>query len=138
MAITDTVQAPFDDDHLMQLLDAKLVEGRAGHVVIEYTVRDTIVQRHGTCHGTCHGGVLFSLADAACGIAANAGGESAVTQHSAIQFMQPAPVGAVLHTTATTRSSAGRTRVYDVSVTDARGQAVAEVRCHARCIDSPT
>ncbi|MEM7377665.1 MAG: hotdog fold thioesterase [Pseudomonadota bacterium] len=131
MAITDTVQTLFDDDRLMQLLDARLVEGRAGHVVIEYTVRDTIVQRHGTCHG----GVLFSLADAACGIAVNAGGESAVTQQCAIQFMRPAPVGAVLHATATARSSAGRTRVYDVSVTDARGQTVAEVRCHARCID---
>ena len=130
MTATDAVQALFTDDRLMALLGARLVEGRAGYVVIEYTVEDTVAQRHGTCHG----GVLFSLADAACGIAANASGQAAVTQQCSIQFMRPAPVGTLLRAEAVERSAAGRTRVYDVTVTDTAQRVVAELRCHARQI----
>ncbi|MEM6985545.1 MAG: hotdog fold thioesterase [Pseudomonadota bacterium] len=131
MRITDTVQALFNDDRLMQLLGAELLRGEPGHVVVGYTVQDTVVQRHGSCHG----GVLFSLADAAVGIAATASGSPAVTQHCSIHFMRPAALGSALQVTAVERSSAGRSRVYDVTIVDPSEQVVAELRCSATVIE---
>ena len=128
--ITDRVRTIFDQDQLMNLLGIKLIAGEPGHVVLEYTVQDNTVQSHGTCHG----GVIFSLADAACGIAASAGDVPAVTQLCSINFLRPAPLGAVLRATAIERSRAGRSVILDVSVTDANGQSVAELRGTAKII----
>ena len=129
MGITSRVQHLFDQDRLLGLLGAELVSGGPGHVVLRYRVGADIVQ----AHGTCHGGVIFSLADAACGIAASAGDTAAVTQICTVNFMRPAVIGTDLIATATERSRAGRTIILDVSVTDGGSQKpIAELRATAR------
>ncbi len=120
----------FAKDRLMALLGVELVEGRSGHVVLRYVVQDTVVQEHGTCHG----GVIFSLADAACGIAASAYGQPAVTQVCTVNFLRPAPLGTRLTATATERSRAGRSVILDVSVDDDSGTRIADLRGTARLV----
>lgn len=117
-------RAIFDQDRLMSLLGVDMVIGRPGHVVLRYVVDETIVQTHGSCHG----GVIFALADAACGIAGNTGDASAVTQTGTITYLAPAHVGDILIATARQRSASGRTQVIDVDVATEAGTLIAEFR----------
>lgn len=124
------VREIFAKDRLMALLGVELVEGRSGHVVLRYRVSDAVVQEHGTCHG----GVIFSLADAACGIAASGGDQPAVTQVCSVNFLRPAAQGAILTATARERSRSGRSVILDVSVDDESGARIAELRGTARLL----
>lgn len=128
--IAARVQSLFDQDRLLGLLGAELINGGTGHVVLRYEIKDDVTQTHGACHG----GVIFSLADAACGIAASTGDQLAVTQMCTVNFMRPAPLGEVLTVTAIERSRAGRTVILDASVVDSAGSTLAELRATARLI----
>ena len=76
----------------------------------------------------CHGGWIFALADTALAFAANAAGERALTTHAGIEFLRPAPIGAVLTATAVERHPSGRRTVFDVEVRDDQGALIAAVR----------
>lgn len=82
--------------------------------------------------GICHGGFIFSLADSAMAFASNQRGDTAVAQHAAISFVRPARVGDRLVAEAMERSRTGRTAIYDVRVSMAGGEVVAEFRGHTR------
>ena len=122
----------FYDDKLMQHLGAQLINGEAGHVIIELVVTENLVQRHNTCQG----GAIFALADAAFGIAANNTGQSAVSQHCTISFLRPAPLGETIRAEAKRRSTTGRTDIFDVEVTDSSGELIAEFRGNAHILKS--
>lgn len=83
-------------------------------------------------HATCHGGVIFSLADCMFAIASNSRGRSAVAAGCSIEYLAPVQVGAVLVAVAAERSLRGRSGVYDVTVSDATGAAVALFRGRSR------
>jgi acyl-CoA thioesterase len=85
-------------------------------------------------HGICHGGFIFTLADSAMAFVANPRGEPAVAQHASITYVRPARVGEVLVADAVERMHAGRSGMYDVRVTTADGELVAEFRGHTRTI----
>jgi acyl-CoA thioesterase len=85
-------------------------------------------------HDICHGGFIFALADSAMAFAANPRGEPAVAQHASITFVRPAQVGEILVADATERMRAGRSGIYDVRVTTAAGELVAEFRGHTRTL----
>jgi acyl-CoA thioesterase len=87
-------------------------------------------------HGICHGGFIFTLADSAMAFAANPRGEPAVAQHAQITFVRPAHVGETLVADCEERMHAGRSGMYDVRVTTAAGELVAEFRGHTRTIRS--
>lgn len=134
--MTDTVtngnspltEALFRQDRLLSLLGAELVSGVPGRVQLKYCVQDNVVQGHGICHG----GVIFSLADAACGIAANTEHAPAVTHHGSIALMHPAASGEVLIVTAIERSRSGRDITLDAEVVTETGTLVAELRGMAK------
>lgn len=128
--VTERVRDVFSDDRLLTLLGVDLVAGTSGHVVLEYVVQEDIVQKHGTCHG----GVIFSLADAAVGIAASGGDFPAVTQSCSITYLRPAPRGETLRVTAVERSRAGRSIIMDATVHTLSGDVVAELRATARLL----
>jgi acyl-CoA thioesterase len=94
----------------------------------------TITEAMANGHGICHGGFIFSLADSAMAFAANPRGDAAVAQHASISFIRPAHVGEVLVADATERVHAGRSGIYDVRVSTAGGEVVAEFRGHTRTI----
>lgn len=83
-------------------------------------------------HGICHGGFIFSLADSAMAFVANPRGDAAVAQQASITFIRPAQVGETLIAEAEERMHAGRSGIYDVRVTTAGGELVAEFRGHTR------
>jgi acyl-CoA thioesterase len=79
-------------------------------------------------HAICHGGFIFSLADSAFAFACNSYNLSTVASGCAIDFVAPAREGDVLTAAARERSASGRTGVYDIEVTNQRGEAVALFR----------
>jgi len=79
-------------------------------------------------HRTCHGGFMFALADSAFAFACNSRNVSTVASGCTIDFLAPGLEGDVLTAEAQERSLAGRTGVYDVTVTNQDGRTVAIFR----------
>ena len=75
-----------------------------------------------------HGGLVFTLADTAFAIACNEDESVTVAAGADITFLKSTRVGQTLTATAVRRTRSGRTGLYDVSVTDETGDAVAEFR----------
>lgn len=99
-----------------------------GTARIAMTVRPEMVNGHGLCHG----GYIFTLADSAFAFACNTYNERVVAQHCAITFLRPAKLGMRLVATAAERSRAGRSGIYDVTVTGGDGTVIAEFRGNSR------
>jgi acyl-CoA thioesterase len=85
-------------------------------------------------HGTCHGGYIFTLADSAFAFACNTHNERTVAAHCAISFLRPVAAGTRLVATATERSRAGRSGIYDVTVCAEDGTILAEFRGNSRSL----
>lgn len=85
-------------------------------------------------HQIVHGGYVFLLADSAFAFACNGYDQITVAAGCDIVFVRPAQVGDVLTATAAERVRAGRSGVYDVTVTRADGAIVAELRGRSRTI----
>lgn len=75
-----------------------------------------------------HGGLVFTLADTAFAIACNEDESVTVAAGADITFLKSTRAGQTLTATAVKRTRSGRTGLYDVSVTDETGDAVAEFR----------
>ena len=102
----------------------------AGHSRIRMTLRDDMLNGHGTAHG----GMIFALADTAFAYACNSANERAVAAHASITFIDAAQGGETLIAEARERAKKGRSGVYDVSVTTEDGRLVAEFRGLSRTI----
>jgi acyl-CoA thioesterase len=85
-------------------------------------------------HGICHGGYVFILADSAFAFACNTYNERNVAQHCSVSFIRPARLGMRLVAVAQERQRAGRSGIYDVTVTAEDGAPVAEFRGHSRAL----
>jgi acyl-CoA thioesterase len=79
-------------------------------------------------HAICHGGFIFTLADSAFAYACNSYNLNTVASGCSIDFMAPAREGDVLTAHAHERSVSGRTGVYDIEVTNQRGEKIALFR----------
>ncbi len=107
-----------------------LLDAAPGHV----TVQMTVTKEHVNGFDICHGGVLFLLADTAFALCCNSHGPQTVAAGGDITFCRPAAVGEVLTARAVERTRFGRSGVYDVTVTRADGEIVAEFRGRSRTI----
>jgi acyl-CoA thioesterase len=79
-------------------------------------------------HAICHGGLIATLADSAFAFACNAYNELTVAAGFDINLLAAARLGDVLTATASEISRARRTGVYDVSVVNQHGHAIAAFR----------
>ena len=95
-----------------------------GLAVVSMQVRDDMTNGF---HIT-HGGLVFTLADTAFAIACNEDEKVTVAAGADITFLKSTVAGQTLTATAVRRTRSGRTGVYDVSVVDEHGDAVAEFR----------
>ena len=95
-----------------------------GYAELTMTVRADMLNGHAICHG----GFIFTLADSAFAYACNSYNLMTVASGCAIDFVAPAREGDVLAAMARERSVSGRTGVYDIEVTNQRGERVAMVR----------
>jgi acyl-CoA thioesterase len=95
-----------------------------GYAELTMTVRADMLNGHAICHG----GFIFTLADSAFAFACNSYNLTTVASGCAIDFVAPAREGDVLAAMARERSVSGRTGVYDIEVTNQRGETVAYCR----------
>jgi acyl-CoA thioesterase len=101
-----------------------LVDVGAGTAVLEMTVREDMLNGHDICHG----GFIFTLADSAFAYSCNSYNLVTVASGCTIDFIAPARHGDVLRAQAHERSVSGRTGVYDIEVTNQRGEKIALFR----------
>ena len=116
--------AMFARDRASQALGMRIVRVAPGEAELTMGVRADMLNGHAICHG----GHVFTLADSTFAFACNSHNHNTVAQGCAIEFLAPAREGDVLTARARERSLAGRTGVYDIEVTNQRGEAIALFR----------
>ena len=94
----------------------------------------TVEAHHCNGHGICHGGYIFTLADSAFAFACNSYNQAAVAQHNSITFCAPGREGDRLVARAAEVTRAGRSGIYDVTVTNQDGVLIAVMRGNSRTV----
>ncbi|NMF89851.1 hydroxyphenylacetyl-CoA thioesterase PaaI [Aromatoleum petrolei] len=95
-----------------------------GYAKVTMTVREDMLNGFDICHG----GFITLLADTAFAYACNSGNEQTVASGISLDFMAPGRPGEVLCAEAKEVFAAGRTGVYDISVTNPKGELIAVMR----------
>ena len=116
--------AMYARDHAARASGIELLEVGPGHARMRMAVRDDMANGLDTCHG----GHIFLLADTCMAYACNAYNAVAMAQTASITFVAPGRRGEVLTAAATESALAGRTGVYDVTVSGGDGRTVAVFR----------
>ena len=111
-------------DNATAAMGIALAEVGPGHARMTMTVRADMLNGHQTCHG----GFIFALADSAFAFACNSYNMNTVGAGCTIDYLAPGREGDVLTARAVEVSLAGRTGVYDVVVSNQRGESVAVFR----------
>jgi acyl-CoA thioesterase len=91
-------------------------------------MRMTVQERHLNGHQICHGGFIFTLADSTFAFACNSYNRNTVAAGCSIEFLKPAHAGDVLTSEGVEQVLSGRHGVYDMKVTNQRGEVVAMFR----------
>ncbi len=123
-----SAEAMWADDRASQAMGMALKDIGPGQATATMTVRDDMANGHGIAHG----GYLFALADTAFAFACNSYNTRVVAQHNSITYLTPGHVGETLTARCTEAHKAGRSGVYDVTVTGEDGRTIALFRGHSR------
>ncbi len=115
-------------DYASKALGMKIEEIREGYARISMPVRDDMANGQGMCHG----GMIFTLADSTFAFSCNGRNQNTVAQHCAITFLSPGRVGDTLVAISQERAKAGRSGIYDVTVSNTAGDIIAEFRGNSR------
>ena len=105
-------------------MQIELVACEPGRAVMRMTVREAMLNGHEICHG----GLIFTLADSTFAYACNSRNHATVAAGCSIEFLQPARAGDVLTCEGQEQLLQGRHGVYDMKVTNQRGEVVALFR----------
>ncbi len=105
--------AMFARDRAAQALGIAIEASGPGFARLGLTVDESMLNGHGTAHG----GVAFTFADTAFAYACNSRDTPYVALNATISFSLPVRAGDRLAAVAHERTLAGRTGVYDVTVT---------------------
>lgn len=111
-------------DRASQALGITIDAMAPGSATLRMTVRPDMLNGLGSCHG----GLITTLADSAFACACNSYNELTVASGLAIELLAPAHEGDVLVAAASELSRRGRLGIYDVAVTNQRGERVALMR----------
>lgn len=122
--------AMWSNDSTSQRLGMRLERVAPGKATLTMEVTDFMLNGHGLAHG----GFVFALADSAFAFACNGYNQRTVGHQAAITYMAPGRLGDRLTATAREIHRAGRNGIYDVHVTNDRGEQVAEFRGHSRTV----
>ncbi|MFY9510674.1 MAG: hydroxyphenylacetyl-CoA thioesterase PaaI [Rubrivivax sp.] len=122
-----TRDAMWQDDRASRLLGMQVLAIGPGTATTAMTVRDDMLNGHDICHG----GLVTTLADSAFAFACNSYNEITVASGFDVNLVAPAHLGDRLTAVARELSKAGRTAVYDVVVSNQRGETVAAFRGRA-------
>ena len=99
-----------------------------GNACLAMKVREDMINGAGICHG----GLITTLADSAFAFACNSYNKLTLAAGISVDFIAPAHQNDVLTASANEVSRGARSGVYDVAVTNQRGETVAVLRgrCH--------
>ncbi|OMH29334.1 phenylacetic acid degradation protein [Tersicoccus phoenicis] len=136
------------DDFASEWMGIRVVEIADGRAVITMDLRREMLNGFGMAHG----GMIFAFADTAFALACNdmAGSDETITVASGadITFLRSAQQGQTLTATAVRRATAGRSGLYDVTITasapsgedspDGEDLLIAEFRGRSRTIPQPS
>lgn len=122
--------AMWSNDSTSQRLGMRLERVAPGKATLTMEVTDFMLNGHGLAHG----GFVFALADSAFAFACNGYNQRTVGHQAAITYMAPGRLGDRLTAVAHEVHRAGRNGIYDVHVTNDRGEQVAEFRGHSRTV----
>ena len=114
----------FANDRASKALGMQVTAIAPGRATLTMTVRADMLNGLDICHG----GLVTTLADSAFAFACNSYNELTVASGFSVDLVAPAREGDVLTAVAEEVSLAGRTGVYDVNVTNQRGERVAVFR----------
>lgn len=114
----------FADDAASRMLGLQITEVSPGRAVAAMTVRADMLNGFAICHG----GLIATLADSAFAFACNSRNALTVASGFGIDILKSARLGDVLTATAAETSLAGRTGLYDITVTNQRGELIAVFR----------
>lgn len=120
----------WDDDRASQRLGMSLDHVAPGAATLSMAITPEMTNGHGTCHG----GYIFALADSAFAFACNSYNQRTVAQHCSVTYLAPAIEGDRLTATAHEVSRRGRGGLYDIRITNQRGDHIAEFRGHSRTV----
>ncbi len=91
-------------------------------------MRMVVKPLHLNGHQICHGGFIFTLADSTFAFACNSHNRNAVAAGCSIEFLRPTHAGDVLTCEGVEQTLSGRHGIYDMKVTNQRGEVVALFR----------
>ena len=116
--------AMWRNDRASKSLGMQVLATSPGAATLCMAVREDMLNGHDSCHG----GLITTLADSAFAFACNSYNELTVAAGFDVNLVAAAHLGDVLTATAIEVSKAGRTGLYDVTVRNQRGEAVAVFR----------
>jgi acyl-CoA thioesterase len=91
-------------------------------------MRMAVKPLHLNGHQICHGGFIFTLADSTFAFACNSHNRNTVAAGCSIEFLRPAHAGDVLTCEGLEQTLSGRHGIYDMRVSNQRGEVVAMFR----------
>ena len=91
-------------------------------------MRMSVKEMHLNGHKICHGGFIFTLADSTFAFACNSYNKAAVASGARIEFLQPGQLGDVLTCEGQEQALSGRHGIYDMKVSNQRGEIIAMFR----------
>lgn len=99
-----------------------------GRAVVSMPIRDDMLNGFDITHG----GFVFAVADTAFAIACNDTDVLTVSAGADVTFLATSTTGDTLTATANVKATAGRSGIYDVEITNQKGEIVAEFRGRSR------
>jgi acyl-CoA thioesterase len=113
-----------EKDSAAHALGIQLLEVTPGGARLRMRVRPDMTNGHDLCHG----GLIFTLADTAFAYACNSYGDNTLAAAASIDFLAPAYAEDLLSATARETWRAGRSGLYEVEVTNQKGERIALFR----------
>lgn len=105
-------------------MQMELLTCEPGRAAMRMLVREPMLNGHLICHG----GFIFTLADSTFAFACNSRDLATVASGASIEFLKPAHLGDVLTCEGIERMLQGRHGIYDMTVSNQRGETVAMFR----------
>ena len=113
----------------------RFVKATKDEVVAELEVGDAHLQPYGILHGGVHTGIIETVCSTGAAIAALADGRTVVGLENATSFLR-AVRGGRLRVTAHPRARGRRSQVWEATVEDETGRAVATGRVRLLCLEA--
>ena len=114
----------YANDRALKALDIEVTSIGPGRATATMVVREDMLNGHDICHG----GLISTLADSAFAYGCNAYDELTVASGFAVDFLAPARLGDRLSARCEEVSRSGRTGLYDVEISNQRGERIAVFR----------